>query len=174
MKLSFYCDQTIDDFEKTPNEYHCVACKKTLVDFTQFTPKEIEVYHQQHNNVCGIYRSEHVIEHLITPIDLNSFWIKTIGASLVAFFSFLKPISAQKIVYDTIITEIINDSSTVENSCESELHIVENNKNLSPSSNINYKKRRRFYLSSRLPFIHYGRHYMTGVLCYPDNWKLIK
>ena len=104
MKLSYYCDQTIDDFEQTAKGYNCGLCKKTLVDFTRYSPKEIEVYHQLHEGVCGIYKSEHVVEHLIAPLDFKGFWIKTIGASLVAFFSFLKPVSAQTITHDTVIS----------------------------------------------------------------------
>ena len=158
MKLSFYCDQTFDDFEQTPKGFHCGSCNKTLVDFTRFTTKEIEVYHQQHEGVCGIYRSEHVVEHLITPIDFNGFWIKAIGASFVAFFSFLKPISARTMIYDTVMTEA-NTDSTLTNQYEEPVddEIGEKTSDNPSKKAIRQSKRfrrRKLYISSRFPFVH--------------------
>ncbi len=174
MKLSYYCNQTIDDFEQTSTGFHCGTCKKTLIDFTRFSAKEIEVYHQQHEDVCGIYKSEHVVEHLISPLDFKGFWVKTIGASLVAFFSFLKPVSAQTITHDTVMTEAKNDSTLAnyyEKQVESELG-EKTSENPSKKTLRNSRKfrRRKLFISSRFPFLHYQRNYLMGFVCPSNKW----
>lgn len=48
-----------EDWDKmTPNDIgrFCGSCSKNVVDFTNMLPGEIQVYFQQHNNVCGRFK----------------------------------------------------------------------------------------------------------------------
>lgn len=49
-----------EDWNKmTPNDNgrFCGSCSKNVVDFTNMLPDEIQMYFQQHNNVCGRFKN---------------------------------------------------------------------------------------------------------------------
>jgi hypothetical protein len=59
-----------EDWNKmTPNDNgrFCGSCSKNIVDFTNMLPDEIQVYFQQHSNVCGRFKNSQ-LDSLIIQI----------------------------------------------------------------------------------------------------------
>lgn len=56
------CNKDWSKMSRTENGRHCISCKKTVVDFTNWELEDIQQYLKQKNeNVCGHFKSTQVI-----------------------------------------------------------------------------------------------------------------
>jgi hypothetical protein len=51
------CHEDWDKMTPNDNGRFCGSCSKNVVDFTNMLPDEIQIYFQQHNNVCGRFKN---------------------------------------------------------------------------------------------------------------------
>ncbi|WP_281226985.1 hypothetical protein [Flavobacterium aquiphilum] len=51
------CHEDWDKMTPNNNGRFCSSCSKTVVDFTNMSPNEIQMYYQQHSNVCGRFKN---------------------------------------------------------------------------------------------------------------------
>jgi hypothetical protein len=55
------CTQAWDSMESTADDKHCLACNKTVIDFSNKTDEEIKNYFTNHpGKVCGNFRQEQI------------------------------------------------------------------------------------------------------------------
>jgi hypothetical protein len=51
------CHESWDKMIPNDNGRFCGSCSKNVVDFTNMLPDEIQIYFQQHGNVCGRFKN---------------------------------------------------------------------------------------------------------------------
>jgi hypothetical protein len=51
------CHEDWNKMTPNKNDRFCGSCSKNVVDFTNMMPDEIQVYFQQHDNICGKFKN---------------------------------------------------------------------------------------------------------------------
>ena len=60
--ISNPCNKDWSEMSSTENGRHCIACKKTVIDFTNWEIEDIQKYlNQKNETVCGHFKSLQVI-----------------------------------------------------------------------------------------------------------------
>lgn len=151
MKLSFICNQDLENFTPSKKGYYCSSCKKNLVDFRGQSENTIRVYHSNHPNTCGIYDLKTIDESIITKINFNFLYKPIFFLSTVLPFFHYTATKAQ-----TVPIEIVEESTTKTNTksiSKDESTTLSPQKNNRKNSRKLIRSQRSWYLTWRFPFI---------------------
>lgn len=109
-RLSFCCPQNIQTMGATPNGKHCELCQKNIVDFTSFSPNQVQDYlHKNPDTNCGIFKPSQVTQ----PIQSNVSTLFKMAFGLVFMLGFNSTnLFAQA---DTIAIPVTNPESILIN-----------------------------------------------------------
>jgi hypothetical protein len=169
IKMTFVCNQDWDAMKVTHNGRYCDVCKKEVFNFANKSVAEINVIKSGQSELCGQFKIEQVETDLI-PIDFNvGKKLKYIAASVATFFG-LELSSAKAQTENQTPTEITsenNNTTTNENIVNGQcVKIEKQDAELNDrESNINppiAKRRHKYYLSKRFPFIKKRRTRLMG------------
>lgn len=156
--LSFYCNQSISDFEKKDNNLNCQLCSKNIIDFRYKTKSEYNTIVKSEKDVCGIFYANQIGDEIDIIINWKTpfFYFGFLSSLLLS-----KPLLAQDST--KVKTEITDSVSlSTQNPTDSTTACQKTKTdNLEKDSKIelsHYQKRkRRLYVSKRFPFVHYDR-----------------
>jgi hypothetical protein len=70
------CHEDWDKMTPNDNGRFCGSCSKNVVDFTNMLPDEIQMYFQQHSNVCGKFNNSQ-LDSLTIQIPNRVFYSQT-------------------------------------------------------------------------------------------------
>lgn len=106
------CSQNFKNFDKTEKGGYCMACNKEVIDFRNFTKKEIDNYFEnKKETICGLLNSNQINNHSEMKIEPNvpkQYIYKSIfGFTFLTLFSF-NSLHSQKIIKDSIKIEKSN------------------------------------------------------------------
>jgi hypothetical protein len=163
--INYLCHQPFWNFKKQGTNDFCKHCNHQIHDFTHSTPEEIiRVLEQNNGKTCGRFYSDQFKEDARTKHSPAAYKIAL--ASLISFFAFTK-LEAQSSATDSVKTE--QHANPLFQNSPSDPVVVEkgNAVNTCPVGGapeiITPPRKRRYYVSSRFPFIHKKRTYMmTG------------
>jgi hypothetical protein len=92
LTLSNPCPMTLARVTQGDEDYHCSACSKSLVDFSQMSLSEIKSYLNVNQTACGIFTSDQIT----VPPKSFLYKFRYLFLTLIAIFGFnVKPILAQ-------------------------------------------------------------------------------
>lgn len=173
IKMTFICNQEWDSMKVTSNGRYCDSCKKEVHNFTNKSVKEINSIKSTAGELCGIFKIEQIEPDLI-PIEFNFVKkLKYVAATVATFFGLeLSNAKAQK-TNDTP-TEINSGSETTITTNENiqngrcVLVVKEDNEEKIETESIQHiaKRKHKYYLSKRFPFIHKRRYRMMGAYAF--------
>lgn len=104
--MQYICHEPFWKFKKNDDATsHCSVCKKTVVDFRNFSSQEIEAFRLKNiDSTCGIFTEDQVMIDENTQFGNSTF--KIIVASVISFFTFsFTDAYAQNTVTDSLKTE---------------------------------------------------------------------
>jgi len=80
------CHQSWDDMTPVSGGKHCSSCNKVVIDFSDYTDKELALFFKSKPNCCGRFDDNQLNRTIIIPNEgSNSFFQKTLfGGALVA------------------------------------------------------------------------------------------
>jgi len=171
IKMKFVCNQDWDTMKVTHNGRYCDVCKKEVFNFTNTSLAEINTIKSGYGELCGRFKIEQVETDLI-PIDFNfGKKLKYIAASVATFLG-LELSSAKAQAENQPQTEISSDEPnavTNENIQGSQCVRIEKETEETTGriSDINppvAKRKHKYYLSKRFPFIKKRRRHAVGAL----------
>ncbi len=171
IKMKFVCNQNWDSMKVTSNGRYCDSCKKEVHNFTNKSVKEINSIKSTAGELCGIFKIEQIEPDLI-PIEFNfTKKLKYVAATVTTFLGLeLSDAKAQK-TNDTP-TEISSENPIITTPNENiqngkcVLMVKEDNEeqlDIEPIQHI-AKRRHKYYLSKRFPFVHKKRYRTMGAM----------
>ena len=157
MKLSFRCDQQLEDFISSKKGYHCTLCKKNLVDFRNQSENTIRVYHSNHPNTCGVYDLKTIDKSIITRINFNFLYKPVFVISTALSFFYTRETNAQsppiEIVEKDSTNSVSIEISPKEETLSSRVLTKQKRKDSRIWKRISKRRQRSWYLTWRFPFL---------------------
>jgi hypothetical protein len=172
IKMTFVCNQDWDTMKVTHNGRYCDVCKKEVFNFANKSVAEINTVKSAQGELCGRFKIEQVETDLI-PIDFNvGKKLKYIAASVATFFG-LELSSAKAQTENQTPTEITsenNNTTTNENivngQCVNKEEDIDTiiDEHDSSFDRPAVRRKHKYYLSKRFPFIKKRRRHVVGAL----------
>lgn len=168
--MKFVCDQDWNSMKITNNGRYCTICKKEVFNLTNRSAKEIHEIKTNYGELCGQFNAEQIEPDLIA-VDLNIGQKFRYIAASVATFLGLELSSAKAQTQNETPTVQTNDTSSLsivnENIVGDRCMIIE--KEDRDAEEIvdtvpAVKRKHKYYLSKRFPFIKKRRRRVLGAL----------
>lgn len=175
IRMKFRCDQDINQMLIGEDGKHfCEMCQKSLVDFRQMPLAKVKEYTSK-NEVCGIFKSEHVVLEEVIILSFVS-----IRKYFLAFSTFFMAESAYpQTIGDSsmpIIEKVDSTSNHIKTgetvTCEKDLFVKSAQKN-GKKGKVDIEREFQYgvFFSKKFPFISFRRSlYSTGLVCPIDFW----
>lgn len=168
--MKFTCNQNWDSMKVTSNGRYCDVCKKEVHNFTNKSVTEINAIKSSYGELCGRFNVEQIEPDLI-PIDFAFAKKLKYAAATIATFLGLELNQAKAQTVNENPTELNSENGTIttnENIQNGKCvqivkEDVEEEIEEQPNHSVT-KKRHRYYLSKRFPFIKKRRYRTMGAM----------
>jgi hypothetical protein len=162
IKMKFVCDENWDEMTPTQSGRYCNVCEKNVEDFTKF-PLHVVQEKTKHNieKKCGSFKIEHIDPSIIRPIETPKYlkYVTFVSTLLLtvssnhAYAQLRKNVKIERV--ETRLTELKPEKiaqTKVETDTLEVKQAVERP----------FKRKERYYLSSKFPFIIKRRSVILG------------
>lgn len=174
IQLAFSCGQDFDAMQPLPCGRFCSMCSRTVIDMTRKTPHEIMRIAKESDAVCGSFLPEQLEPDLV-PVEFSILTrLRYYVAVVAAFFGVeIAQLGAKQTHKETTVlvpaesdfASHVKDDPTGRDSRKKRRGklVKKSNKSSSPDPvAVKSKRKKKFYLSKRFPFIKVRRRRVLG------------
>lgn len=156
--LGQICSQKLEDLNVINQQYFCSSCQQNVIDFTVFSDLELIKYIKETPKHCGYYN----IEQIAKPINFSFKPFKPfVLLSFFSLFTSLKSFTNNQKAHKTEQQPTNKDFFGIKNielSIDTpKIEVNENKTTIKP-----YKRKKKFYISSRFPFVFRRNRRLMG------------
>lgn len=157
--MRFTCDQQWEEMRPEGTDRYCEQCAKPVIDFTAWDRTELKAWYAKHPETCGLFRIEQMDPSLVPLPEVPRGLLNGALAALAALT--LHTAQAQVPTSPPTPTEQVPATTTA--SEQSALPVQEKcwMEKPAPEQAVAPKRRAKYYVSARFPFVHKRRVFRT-------------